>query len=137
VSDYEVSAAAARQRFTTLLAAAERDGRHVTVTRHGVPAAVIVPPAWYRQALAGDLLLTRENPIQPLGGEAPFTGEVRFRASTELLMRLLEEAYRRAGGGDRREALNAILVEAASDWLDQAEAAVDQPSATEAEGSDI
>jgi prevent-host-death family protein len=129
VSVYEVSAAAARERFTDLLAAAQRDGRHVTVTRHGVPAAVIVPAAWYRQALAGDLLLTRENPIQPLGGEAPFTGEVRFMASTELLMRLLEEAYRRAGGGDRREALNAILVEAASDWLDQAEAAADQPSA--------
>jgi len=117
MSGHEVSAAQARQRFTTLLALAGHDGKHITVTRHGVPAAVLVPAAWYRQALGGDPL-TRENPIQPLSGETPFTGEVRFTAHTDLLMRLLEEAYRR--GGDRREALNAILVEAASAYLDRA-----------------
>lgn len=108
MSDYEVRAAQARQRFTTLLAYAERDGKHVTVTRYGHPVAVLVPASWYRQALAAEPL-TAENPARPLDGD------MRFTAGTDLSFRILAEVFRR--GGDRREALNAFLAEAAGAYL--------------------
>ena len=120
MSDYEVRAAQARQRFTTLLAYAERDGKHVTVTRYGHPVAVLVPASWYRQALAAEPL-TVENPARPLDGD------MRFTAGTDLSFQILAEVFRR--GGDRREALNAFLVEAVSAYLDRP---ADQPSAPEA-----
>ena len=125
MTEIEISLTDARRKFHDLLSVVEREGSHVTITRYGTPAAAIVPARWYQQVRGAADPLTREDPIQPLSGADPFTGEVRFTASTDLLMRLLEEAYRRVeiktadAGRERREALNAILVEALSIYLDR------------------
>lgn len=123
----EITSEGVKQNFSGLLTAVEHDGKHVMITRYGGPVAVLVPVRWYRQALGPASELTRENPIQPVPreftvsffGKSPaLTGEVRFTAPTDLLMRLLEEVRRREAEPEgRREVLNTILTEALSNYL--------------------
>lgn len=40
----------ARRNLRSLLDSVEHRGEHVTVLRYNIPAAVIVPVAWYEQA---------------------------------------------------------------------------------------
>jgi prevent-host-death family protein len=126
VSTVKVSMTEARERFSQLLAAVERDGEHVTVARHDAPVAAIVPIGWYRQVQAGGDPLTKENPV------LPFAGEVRFTVSADLAFRLVGEVFRRTGDRreDRTEALNAIVAEAVSRYLDEAESSGPAPQDT-------
>jgi prevent-host-death family protein len=48
----QFSADEVRRHFARLLSAVEHRGEHVTITRYGKPAAVIVPAEWHEQAKA-------------------------------------------------------------------------------------
>jgi prevent-host-death family protein len=48
----EVSVGEARRDLRKLLNSVEHDSAHITITRYGTPAAVIVPREWYEQAKA-------------------------------------------------------------------------------------
>lgn len=49
MEEYKVQEA--REQFAQLLNAAQWQGKHVAITRHGKLAAVLVPPDWYDQAV--------------------------------------------------------------------------------------
>lgn len=46
----EIRIEEARRAFADLVNAAQWRGEHVTITRHGKPAAVLVPVDWHRRA---------------------------------------------------------------------------------------
>jgi prevent-host-death family protein len=50
--DRRVRSDEARRTLRNLLDAVERDGARITVCRYETPVAVLVPVAWYREALA-------------------------------------------------------------------------------------
>jgi prevent-host-death family protein len=49
----------AREELTRVLDAVEYENAHVTITRYGRPAGLLVPPTWYRAAL--DVLAAPKN----------------------------------------------------------------------------
>jgi antitoxin (DNA-binding transcriptional repressor) of toxin-antitoxin stability system len=48
----QVSSDEARRSWRELLNAVEHNGEQITVLRYDIPAAVVVPVEWYRNALA-------------------------------------------------------------------------------------
>jgi prevent-host-death family protein len=52
MADKQVRTDEARRNLRELLNEVEHDGAHVTITRYGAPAAVIVPVDWYEQVKA-------------------------------------------------------------------------------------
>jgi len=100
MDDKQVRSDEARRNFRDLLNSVEHRGEHITILRYDLPAAVVVPVDWYRNALAvqaGVYAFTHDTDGGALPNESELPIGELHSAIGEAALAELKKAARESG----------------------------------------